>query len=198
MIKAVIFDLGGVILNYTNDPYYSYLHKLSKRPLHQIREVVEGKLIHELESGSISLDNFEKKVSITLGIKKNEVKWYTFYVDRVTVNHEMERLVKRLKDKYTTAYISNIDKPRYVYTKKLLKTGYFDYKFASCNIKSRKPSPAIYNYALKKMKIEPGEAVFIDDKIENVRSAKRIGIHGIWFKGIKDLTVKLAQLGVIG
>ncbi len=197
MIKAVIFDLGGVVLNYTNDPYYSYLHKLSKRSLHLIRKVVEGKLIHELESGSISLDNFEKGVSMALGIKRNEVKWFSFYMDRVTVDHEMERLVKRLKGKYTTAYLSNIDKPRYVYTKKLLKTWYFDYKFASCNIKSRKPSPAIYNYALKKMKIKPGEAVFIDDKIENVRSARKIGIHSIRFKGIKGLRVKLAHLGVI-
>ena len=71
---------------------------------------------------------------------------------------------------------------------------FFDLLIYSCDVKARKPDSKIYKIALKKLKVRPEEAVFIDDKHENVNSAKKLGIHGIIFKNNKQTINELEKI----
>jgi histidinol phosphatase-like enzyme len=60
----------------------------------------------------------------------------------------------------------------------------------------RKPNPGFYEYVLKVTNTEPKNAVFVDDKVENVLSAEYLGFHGILFSD--SLLVAQALRNLLG
>ena len=59
-----------------------------------------------------------------------------------------------------------------------------------------KPDPAIYALLFERYSITPERAVFIDDKLENVEAARRLGMHGIHFTDPQALPSALRALGL--
>jgi 2-haloacid dehalogenase len=60
----------------------------------------------------------------------------------------------------------------------------------------KKPDANIYTLTLDRYKIIPENAVFIDDKLENVHAAAQLGMHGIHFTSAAKLKRDLESLGV--
>lgn len=60
-----------------------------------------------------------------------------------------------------------------------------------------KPDPAIYRLALDRFGLEPGEAVFVDDRADNVEGANGVGMHGLEFVDAPTLRAQLAGLGLL-
>jgi putative hydrolase of the HAD superfamily len=58
-----------------------------------------------------------------------------------------------------------------------------------------KPNPAIYLHTVERLGVEPQQALFLDDKPENIRAAEALGIHGICFTNIVALTEELKARG---
>jgi putative hydrolase of the HAD superfamily len=74
-------------------------------------------------------------------------------------------------------------------------------RYASCFISScyvglRKPHPEIYKLALDLLQHDPDEVVFIDDRSENIATAKSLGMHGIVHKTASQTAAELGQLGI--
>ena len=67
----------------------------------------------------------------------------------------------------------------------------FDHIINSSSIGHAKPHPGIFNAALDLLSVNPGEALFIDDKIENVDAATGIGIHGYHYTTLDGLKCEL-------
>jgi 2-haloacid dehalogenase len=61
-----------------------------------------------------------------------------------------------------------------------------------------KPDPAIYHLALDRFGLEPGEAVFIDDRADNVAAANGVGMRGLEFVDAPTLRAQLNALGLLG
>lgn len=72
--------------------------------------------------------------------------------------------------------------------------GDFHHHTWSCELGIAKPDPAIYTYTCEKLRVAPQEALFLDDKIENVEAARRVGLHAIQFKNIEQLRSELEAL----
>ncbi len=68
---------------------------------------------------------------------------------------------------------------------------YFDVHTFSCLEHLVKPYPEIYLRTLKKLKVLPQEAVFIDDRQINIDGAKNVGIDTILFFDQKQLVEDL-------
>jgi putative hydrolase of the HAD superfamily len=56
-----------------------------------------------------------------------------------------------------------------------------DHSTYSCDVRMTKPDPRIYRHCLEGLGVEAGEAVFLDDREENVEAAREVGIHAILF-----------------
>ena len=165
MIRAIIFDLGGVIVKFTNDPYYHRLAEISGKKHEFVKRAIEARELPLLESGSIGINAFDKKVAGRLGIERSRMSWFSFYKKTVKIDYDMTELVGIMHRDYTTAFLSNIDKSRYQYTTRILDMRLFDYRFASCYMHMRKPGAGIYLSAVRRIGIKPGEAVFVDDRL---------------------------------
>ncbi len=191
-IKAVIFDIGGVITKFPDLEYLMYLSNLSGVGAAKIKKTIDA-LIPALEKGRMSSHEFESRVARKLKIQKKELEWYEYYVKYVTIDVDITDLIAQLHKDYVTAYITNIDASKYVYFRKVLGRNLFDYRFASCDLHLRKPDPRIYRHVLYKMKQKPEETVFIDNQIENVRGAYKVGMNAILYKNRRQLDIDLAK-----
>jgi epoxide hydrolase-like predicted phosphatase len=200
MIKCIIFDLGGVVIDFTNDKhYYPYLSKVSGVSVRKIKRLVEGKMWAELDKDLLPQREFDRKVAKKLGIMMKDVKWYELYKKEAKINRRTIDIVRKLRRKYMIAYLSNVDRSRYTETATKLLKPYlklFDHRFASCEIRLRKPTRHVFRYVLKHMKLKSSEAVFIDNTLENVKGARKAGIKGILFKNAKELEKQLRRSGI--
>lgn len=68
--------------------------------------------------------------------------------------------------------------------------------FTSCYLGVMKPNPAIYRLGLSLAQVEPGQAVMIDDRAQNVEAARSVGMQGLRFTSPEQLRADLAALGV--
>lgn len=195
-IKAIIFDLGGVVVDFSNDRYYSYLSEKSKIPYRKVSRVIEGKYIDSFERGNLTLGKFEEAVAKDLSISKKSVEWYDFYKRTARANEDVEELVDSLHKEYMTAFLSNVDRPRYKHTLEIIDLDLFDFRFASCYLNARKPEAAVFRTVLAQMNLKPNETVFIDNMIENVRGAEKVGITAVHFVSRRLLDRELAKLGL--
>jgi len=72
----------------------------------------------------------------------------------------------------------------------------FDVLVFSCKEGFRKPEKEIYEITLNRLNTQPGETLFIDDRIENIRGAESLGIQTILFKDDEQLREKLALFSI--
>jgi putative hydrolase of the HAD superfamily len=72
----------------------------------------------------------------------------------------------------------------------------FTHNTWSGEIRLAKPDPAIYHHVLDKLQVNPEEALFLDDRQENVLSAEAVGLHGIIFRNPQQLQKELQDRGL--
>jgi putative hydrolase of the HAD superfamily len=72
---------------------------------------------------------------------------------------------------------------------------YFDQHIISAELRSVKPERAIYEHAIAALGVKAAEALFIDDREENVNGARAAGIRGLRFQSVPQLCDDLKQLG---
>ncbi len=65
----------------------------------------------------------------------------------------------------------------------------------SCELDLIKPEAAIYEHTLEKLGVQPEEALFLDDKIENVEGARQVGMHALVFRDLSTLQADLQREG---
>ncbi len=192
-IKAVIFDIGGVITKFPDNEYTMYLANISGKTPKLVSDTIEAN-IPTFEKGNMHVKDFENAVSRKLGIRPKDVQWYHYYSKFVTIDQDVTDLIAQLHKEYVTAYITNIDASKYALFKKMLGKELFDYRFASCDLHLRKPDHRIYRAVLGRMRLKPTESVFIDNQIENVLGAREVGMYSILYKSRRQLDIELGTI----
>lgn len=74
---------------------------------------------------------------------------------------------------------------------------WFNGRVVSGEEKMRKPFPAFYQRLLDRYRVNPAEALFIDDSLRNVEAAEALGIRSIHFKGAEKLRKELEMLNLL-
>jgi putative hydrolase of the HAD superfamily len=112
----------------------------------------------------------------------------------VKVDPKMYQLVDELKEKQIpVALFSNVE----AHLAHLLKEfGFYD-PFSpcilSCEIRVEKPNREAYEYLLQQFDCPPESIVFIDDKRQNVKAARELGIDGIRFESAEQILKELTN-----
>ena len=198
MIKAIVFDMGGVIIHFDENKYYEYLSKKYNVDENKITNIMIP-LINKFDRGDITLGVLLDSVSKNIGIKIPRKSWnYVFDTD-ATIDWQMISLIKSLSKNYKIYMLTNVNRSRYFRTNTMLKINnkLFNKKFISCYLHMTKPDRKIYQYVIAKTNLMPNEIIFIDDLIENVNGAREIGINSIVFRGYRDLVSKLERINVL-
>ncbi|HZW04315.1 MAG TPA: HAD family phosphatase [Anaerolineaceae bacterium] len=184
-IKAVIFDMGGVLLR-TEDaaPRLALASRygLSREALEQL--VFASETSVAAERGELSEDEHFRRISKQLGIDEEAIPafYQTFWQgDRMDV--KLVDFIRSLRQQYKTALLSNA----WDGTRAAVKAIYdfsdaFDVLIFSAEVGMRKPDPAIYRYIVEQLGVRPDEALFVDDVAQNVEGARQAGLRAVQFR----------------
>tara|TARA_B110000858_G_scaffold9942_1_gene10385 strand:- start:1295 stop:1909 length:615 start_codon:yes stop_codon:yes gene_type:complete len=195
-IKTIIFDLGGVLIDW--NPEYLYL------------DIFEG--------DRVKMNAFFKQVC-TMDWNENQDAGYPLSKateDRIALFPEYETLIKiyygRWEEMLGEAITGSvqilkklINDPKFrvvaltnwsaetfpVALKRFDFLHWFEGIVVSGTEKTRKPYPEIYQITLDRFNIAPSETLFIDDNLRNIKGAEALGINGIHFSTPEKLITDL-------
>lgn len=199
MIKAIVFDNGGVVLNDIRKPYYLFFAKrLGINP--KRAEDVFKPYEYRLDRGLITEKEFWKRVFIDLKkeFDRSFIGLLTFTLEKyIKINRPVLKLADKLKKNgYLVPMLSNTIEQHTIAPVEKRVHKHFNPKILSNRVGMRKPNKNIYAYMLKKIRLKAKECVFIDNQIENIVTARRMGFNSIHFKNYSQLRRELKKLGV--
>jgi len=199
MIKAIIFDIGGVLDKGGWKEHYLPMckelgidkDKFSKSQKKHVKKAKIGKII---------TSEYMLLVAKDLGINKKELyrSWIKWKRKALVKDRNVEKIIKELKDKgYIVGTLTNIVE---IHEKiRLEKKIYdlFDFKLRSFKEKCCKPQLKFYKLIFKKLKkVKPSEIIFIDDWDGALIPAKKLGMKTILFKDAEQLKSDLKRFRV--
>lgn len=202
-ISSVIFDFGGVLVNWNPVIVYtSFFNGDEKKAQWFIDNVCTFEWHFEQDKGRLIKDAVAEKV-LEFPEYEQEIK---IYYDRWEEGllgpiDENVKVLEALyqQQKYKLFGLTN-------WSEELFPTGqrlfpyfsWFEDIVVSGAVKLAKPDAAIYTLALKQFNIaNPASTVFIDDNINNIQGAKALGINCIHYTKSTKLKKALAEFGVI-
>ena len=192
MIRAIIFDIGGVLIDDPSTEMVNYYAGALGVPQQNCVNVLR-KVWDVWHTGQITEQEVWRRMSSDLHIPpyNGDALWLKGFKHAYRERPEMFALLTQLKQQgYTIALLSNTEPPIMQYLKEH-PYEHVDVGFYSCEIGISKPAKAIYERVLQQLAVQPQEAIFIDDRQENVDSAISVGIHGFLFRGIDNLKQQL-------
>ena len=190
-----LFDIGDVILYYDHMISCRRLSDYSTISAEMIyKMILESPLESRLTKGEISFFQFYSEVKALAKAEIGFDEFTEFWNDIFTENPEMTELIKKLKSCHRLIILSNTNQPHFNYIcQKFPVLGLFDDSILSYKVGFTKPDPRIFKLTIEKYATDPANIVYIDDKIENVEAAKRLGMRGIRFEDCGDLRRRLGS-----
>lgn len=186
--NAIIFDLGGVIINIDYELTIEAFKQLGIRNFEEMySQANQSNLFDQIETGKVSPQHFINSLLPFLpsGTSANKVvhAWNAMILD---FPKERLALLDKLKEKHRIFLLSNTNEIHLQAVKhSLAKTtdrklaSFFDKVYLSHEINLRKPNKEIFELVCKEQNLKPEETLFIDDTIRHVNGAKSIGLKGI-------------------
>jgi HAD superfamily hydrolase (TIGR01549 family) len=197
VIRAVIFDLGGVIVR-TEDftPRERMASRLGMTRAEMEHLVFTGPSGLSAQLGEILADQHWENIRLALKLSPEEIILFQddfWGADQVDV--ELLAYIRSLRSRYRTALLSNaFSSLRHFITDIWKFADSFDEIIISAEVGLAKPDAGIYYLALERLGVAAHEAVFVDDFIQNVEGARSIGMYAIHFQSVEQARAELEQL----
>jgi glucose-1-phosphatase len=198
-LRAVIFDMGGVLVRtYDNQPQKQLAARFGLTQRELVELIYASKTAMDAMAGQIPEEEHRRTICDQLHFPESEIgSFFDTFWKGDDENQDLIGFVRRLRSKYKTAILSNA----WSGARKELESRYhfldaFDEQIFSADVRMAKPEPGIYHLVLNRLGILPPDVVFIDDFIENVEGAKRVGMQAIHFRDTDQIINALKSLGV--
>ena len=196
--QAVVFDWGNVIATDDRSVIVNFMCKtfhLSPQEF-ETANLEKRKAVEAGKSDEAFWQEFAKLKGIQLS-SDWPAAYYSAIKASVGADPKMYALVDELKSKQIrVGLLSNINSK---YAKLIRDFGFyapFDPCLLSAEIGFEKPDHKAYEALLKAINLPAKEIVFIDDKVENVDAAKKIGIDAIVFESAEQVRQALEKRGL--
>lgn len=197
--KNVIFDLGGVLVNWSPKQIIADIFRDKEYMSFELwKELFASDLFQGIDRGTLTLSDLYNEMP-----EKYDKKQFKFFFDNL---HEHLFILKsglKIFDHikslgYKTYVLSNFGKEMFEKVEPsfdFLKS--FDGAIMSYKVKAIKPESEIYKILLNTYSLNPLECIFIDDLQANIDGAKAMGIDGIVCKDHEYVWQELERLNVI-
>ncbi len=203
MIKnfsVIVFDLGNVQLPFDYDILINRLNDVDDNLGTKFMDFYKNNYnIHrQFESGKLSEEEFIKIMLNALEDKIDAETFCKIYSGVFSVNEDVVSLLPKLKEKYTLVLLSNTNSIHRKYGwdhYDFLK--YYDKLILSYEVGSIKPEEQIYRSAEAFSNKPSNEHFFIDDILEYVEGAKKLGWGGTQFTTYEQLVKDLKDNDII-
>ncbi len=183
-IRAVLFDNGGVLLRTEYQaPREALAERLNLTYEDLVKIVFNSESSRQASLGAKGVDDHWITVARKVGRPAAEARQIRdeFFAGDI-LDRDLLDFIRSLRPRYKTGLITNawLDAREFLRQSRLEEL--FDVLVISAEVGVVKPEPQIYRIALEQLKVQAGEAVFIDDMPVNVEGAQAVGMHGLLFQ----------------
>lgn len=197
-IDTIVFDLGGVLIDWNPRHYYRQVFGSEEEMEYFLSEICNSNWNEQQDAGRLFCDATALLAEQFPKYKEEILAYDTHWEVMIKgVIEESVTMLEALKatGKYKLYALTNWSSEKFPYALERFDFfKHFDGFVVSGEIKKIKPQPEIYQHLFKKFSIEPSRAVFIDDSLKNVEASRHLGMHGIHFTSPKDCKAALATL----
>lgn len=191
-IKAIVFDLGGVIMS---GGFLPFLHHYCLKCLTPQGKKKIDKLEHDVNLGTITEAQFYRAIRQVFNVHLTPKQMHNYIVSKMQVDKKLIEFIPHIKKAKVALFTNSIG---HMAIDVLHKRGVpirktFDKLFVSSKIHLAKPDAQAYKFVIKNLKIHPAEALMVDDRKENIVGAKKLGMRGIVYKNAAQFKKELAK-----
>ena len=197
--QNVIFDVGNVLVDYDWKTYLKGFHFPEEEEKKLAKEIFQSDIWNERDKGLYDEEEYIRRFIEKAPEYKKDIRRVLRETPKtIGTKDYAQTWVQYLKKRGYRLYIlSNYSEYMLERTKaKMNFLKYMDGAVFSCDVKEVKPEPAIYKILLEDYGLKPEECVFIDDREENCRGARKLGMHAVRFHDFKQAAADLEALGV--
>jgi len=189
-VNAIIFDLGGVILNLDYNLTINAFKKLGQENFEQLyTQSQQDKLFDRFETGEVNAEEFRRYMKSFLPADTNsktiDEAWNVMLLD--LPKHRINLLLE-LKKQVPIFLFSNTNEIHLNAFRKIIFNQYgkedllesvFNKTYYSHIVGHRKPNAEAFYTVINDHHLTPQKTLFIDDSIQHIEGAKKIGLQTI-------------------
>lgn len=192
MIRNIIFDLGGVLLNLDMPATATAFKQIGLHSFDELyTQAKQTGLFDDFDKGVISPDEFRTELRRYLPQNTTDEAidnaWNAMLLDLPPQRLE---LLQSLRSKYNLYLLSNTNEIHVKAFSAYLQntfgfpdfSDFFDQWYYSCRMGMRKPDEEIFLKVMSNHNLVPAETIFIDDSKQHVDGAAKTGIQAIWLE----------------
>jgi len=197
---AVIFDLGGVLIDW--NPRYLYRKLIADEAVMEqfLTEVCRPEWNAQQDHGR----PFAEAIAELVAQFPAQEAWIRAWWERwpETMNGAIAGTVEILAELRASGHrifaLSNWSAETYPHAEARFEfLQWFEYVALSGRLKLSKPQPEIFAHLLERIGQPAAECVFIDDSLANVEAARRLGIQALHFTAPESLRAQLQALSLL-
>lgn len=203
-IKVIIFDFGNVIAYFDHKIackkllLMSSIAKFNEEAIYKVIFEKNG-IEEQYDKGVITEDQFISKIRVEFSISSAKEDIIRAWSDIFSENEDVIELIPCLKkNRYRLLLASNTNDSHFKKIQEQFKEvlQHFDDTTLSYAVRERKPNKIFFNDCLEKAGVQASECLFIDDKKEYVKAARKFGMVGIHYQTFGKLLINLELQGV--
>ena len=200
-VKALLFDLGGVVFAFDFAHALAHWAPLSSLPAEDLSQAFSHDEDYQRhERGELSssqyFDTLRRKLGLTASDAQIEAGWNAIFRDEISATLDAIDAARRFLPCYA---FSNTNKSHHAAWRaaypRIEQT--FDHVFASSDIGLRKPERAAFEHVCREIGLPPQALLFFDDLEENVAGARACGLQAVQVRSPEDVRAALRELGCL-
>jgi len=198
MYKAILFDLGKVLIHFDFARGYQALEKCCPYATPEIRKRIgRTGLVPQFETGLIEPHDFVAQLSAALDLQLDYdgfcVIWSSIFLDPLVP----ESLVESLAQRYRLVLLSNTNVIHYEMVRERYPVlRHFHETVLSYEVKAMKPDPKIFLEAVRRAGCRAEECFYTDDIPAFTEAARASGIDAVTFESAAQLERELELRGI--
>jgi putative hydrolase of the HAD superfamily len=200
-IRFVIFDMDGVLDRYDLGARLERLAAATGKSAAAIHAAIwKSGFEDAADAGQFSAEEYLKGFAERVGAPVSRAAWVAARRAAMHPNRDVLELAKRLKRRAGIAVLTNngfLVKDSFGELFPELPPLFGERLHVAAEFGTKKPDPEVYRRLVARHEIEPGMAMMVDDKPENVEGAEAAGLAGYRFSGIDGLRRELRARGLV-
>jgi len=200
-INTIIFDLGGVLIDWNPDYVYKTIFEKEEDMKWFYQNICTSDWNEEQDAGRSLHEGTELLVKQFPDHEANIRAYYGRWQEMLGGPiQETVEIFKHLKESGNYKLYALTNWSAETFTVALQRYDFlhwFDGRIVSGEEKTRKPFIDIYQRMIDRFNIDPARAIYTDDNTRNLAPASQLGIHTIHFQSPQQFKKELKQLGVI-
>lgn len=191
-IEAIVVDFFGVICPDLTDEWL----KDSMGAKGKIDRASIKAIDDKANLDKISAQEYYSELADITGSQPQQVEGY--FNKKIVINTELLSVLEALKNQYKIIMLSNSNSTmlRNILDHYSLSS-YFDDIIISGEVGYIKPQTEIYQLVLDRLSLRPLQVIYIDDRLQNIEAAEKIGIKGILYKNNTEFNEEFGKINLV-